>query len=143
MVDFFKQNPKQGMNAIYYGELIEQLRKIIPKKRYGLLSRGPIILQDNAKIHGTQHVIDIFNKHSFEHLLHPPYSPDIAPCDYYLFRSLKSYLRGKNFLTEEETKEAVLTFFESKPEEFYKKGIDELKTRLKRLIELEGEYVVD
>ncbi|GFV42526.1 histone-lysine N-methyltransferase SETMAR [Trichonephila clavipes] len=35
------------------------------------------------------------NALGWEVLGHPPYSPDIAPSDYYLFRSLQNYLTGK------------------------------------------------
>jgi hypothetical protein len=28
---------------------------------------------------------------------HPPYSPDLAPCDFFLFSRLKSTLKGKQF----------------------------------------------
>ena len=34
-------------------------------------------------------------------MLHPPYSPDLAPSDYYLFRSLQNYLNGKTFNDDE------------------------------------------
>ena len=39
---------------------------------------------------------------------HPPYSPDLAPCDFWLFPTLKENLRGSRFETTEEMKEAVM-----------------------------------
>jgi hypothetical protein len=33
---------------------------------------------------------------------HPPYSPDLAPCDYFLFPKMKSKLKGRRFDTIEE-----------------------------------------
>jgi transposase len=30
---------------------------------------------------------------------HPPYSPDLAPCDFYLFPKIKSVLKGTYFLS--------------------------------------------
>jgi hypothetical protein len=35
---------------------------------------------------------------------HPPYSPDLAPCDFYLFPKVKSALRGTHFQCVEEVK---------------------------------------
>ena len=35
-------------------------------------------------------------------LPHPPYSPDLAPCDFWLFSRIKDELRGKRFSTNEE-----------------------------------------
>ena len=40
-------------------------------------------------------------------LPHPPYSPDVAPCDFWLFSKLKQKLRGCRYETIEEMKEAV------------------------------------
>ena len=37
----------------------------------------------------------------------PPYSPDLAPCDFWLFPKLKENLRGYRYETIEEMKEAV------------------------------------
>jgi hypothetical protein len=34
--------------------------------------------------------------------LHPPYSPDLAPCDFFLFPKLKMKLKGRRFQTAEE-----------------------------------------
>ena len=38
---------------------------------------------------------------------HPPYSPDLAPCDFCLFPKLKEKLTGCRYETIEEMKEAV------------------------------------
>ena len=35
----------------------------------------------------------------------PPYSPDVAPADFYLFPKLKTPMKGKHFATIEEIKE--------------------------------------
>ena len=40
-------------------------------------------------------------------VLHPPYSTDLAPCDFCLFPKLKEKLRGCPSETNEEMKEAV------------------------------------
>ena len=76
-------------------------------------------------------------------LPHPPYSPDIAPSDYYLFRSLQNYLNGQEFKNEETIKEAISTFIDSKRPEFYRKGIEALSERWSQVIQSDGEYVID
>ncbi|KAG5346224.1 SETMR methyltransferase, partial [Acromyrmex charruanus] len=38
----------------------------------------------------------------YELLPHPPYSPDLAPCDFFLFPNLKKWLDGKKFTSNEE-----------------------------------------
>jgi hypothetical protein len=37
-------------------------------------------------------------------LEHPPYSPDLAPCDFYLFPQIRSLLKGTHFLLVEDVK---------------------------------------
>ena len=36
---------------------------------------------------------------------HPPYSPDLAPCDFFLFPRMKRDLKGKRFQNVEEVRE--------------------------------------
>jgi hypothetical protein len=33
---------------------------------------------------------------------HPPYSPDLAPCDFFLFPKMKLKLKGRRFETNED-----------------------------------------
>jgi len=40
-------------------------------------------------------------------LPHPPYSPDLAPCDFYRFPKLKSKLKGHHFGTMEKIQKIV------------------------------------
>ena len=44
---------------------------------------------------------------------HPPYSPDLAPCDFWSFPKLKEKLRGCRYEKIEEMKEAVTKVIDS------------------------------
>ena len=59
----------------------------------------------------------------FEILPQPPYSPDIAPSDFYMFPNLKSYLRGTQYGRNEGVIEAVDEFLWDKDNAFYFEGI--------------------
>ena len=83
------------------------------------------------------------NESSFELLPNPPYSPDLAPRDYWLFAGLKEMLQGKRFGSKEEVIAETEDYFESKDESFYKKGIEKLKKRWNGCITLEGNYVYE
>ena len=52
-------------------------------------------------------------------LPHPPYSPDLAPSDYWLFADLKKALQGKRFGSDEEVIAETEAYFESKDKSFY------------------------
>jgi histone-lysine N-methyltransferase SETMAR len=79
----------------------------------------------------------------WEILDHPPYSPDLAPPDYNLFRSLQNHLNNKKFERFEEVNDAILAYFESKPRSFYKAGTKKLATRWKTVIASNGNYIID
>jgi hypothetical protein len=44
-------------------------------------------------------------KHHITQVCQPPYSPDLAPCDFWLFLKLKMPLKGRRFQTANEIKE--------------------------------------
>ena len=66
---------------------------------------------------------------NFELLLHLPYSPDLAPSEYWLFADLKRMLRGKRFGSNEEVISETEVYFEAKDKLFYKKSIKLLEKR--------------
>jgi [histone H3]-lysine36 N-dimethyltransferase SETMAR len=74
---------------------------------------------------------------------HPPYSLDLAPSDYHLFRSMYHYLSGKNFNKPEEVKSSLEEYFASKPSSFYNNGIKNLVNRWKKVVESDGNYILD
>uniref|UniRef100_A0A6M2DT53 Putative histone-lysine n-methyltransferase setmar-like protein n=1 Tax=Xenopsylla cheopis TaxID=163159 RepID=A0A6M2DT53_XENCH len=97
--------------------------------------------QDNAPCHKSFKTMEKIVELGFELLPHPPYSPDLAPSDYFLFAHLKRMLAGKKFRTDEEVIAETEAYFEAKPKSYYKTGIEKLKDRYKRCIELEGNYL--
>ncbi len=71
---------------------------------------------------------------------HPPYSPDLAPCDFFLFPRLKKGLRGRRFGTMQAMKQAVKAELKLIPQEEFSKAIDQLVVRWTKCIEAKGEY---
>jgi len=63
--------------------------------------------------------------------------------DYHLFRPLKHFLRGKTFANYNDLKTAVTDFFASQPLEFWTKGIEELPNRWVKVIDSDGDYIID
>jgi hypothetical protein len=54
---------------------------------------------DNAPPHRAFSIREFLSKKIISILPCPPYSPDVVPCDFYLFPKLKSKLKGHNFGT--------------------------------------------
>ena len=73
------------INGAYYAGKLRQLRQEILRKRRGKLTYSVLLLQDNAPSHTSQVVMTAATECIFEIMSHPPYSPDMAPSDFYLF----------------------------------------------------------
>ncbi|UYV74067.1 hypothetical protein LAZ67_11002025 [Cordylochernes scorpioides] len=65
----------------------------------------------------------------WEVLQHPPYSPDLAPTDYHLFSSMSNHMRGTTFDDEEDLKTWLNNFFDTRPGDFWRNGINKLVER--------------
>ena len=87
------------------------------------------MLHDNARPHTAKLTRLKMIELGWEVLTHPPYSPDLAPSDYHLFRSLQNHLREKRFDDREALEVDLVNFFASKPAAFYKQGIHSLPER--------------
>ena len=87
--------------------LTDRLKPAIRSKRRELLSKGVVLLLDNARPHTAAHTAETLRKFKFQIMAHPPYSPYLAPSDYYLLGSFKEALRGRRFTSDQEVKEAV------------------------------------
>ncbi|PNF20424.1 hypothetical protein B7P43_G08132, partial [Cryptotermes secundus] len=70
-------------------------------------------------------------------LTHPPYSPNLAPSDFYLFKRLKSDLQGMRFV-DDAVIQTVWEWIHHQPQAFFKKGIRILPERWKKVLTLEG-----
>ena len=71
---------------------------------------------------------------------HPPYSPDLAPCDFWLFSKLKENLRGCRYETTEEMKEAVTKVIDMLTQEYFYGAFQKLLERYKKFITAGGDY---
>lgn len=126
---------------IYCGQLT-RMYEVLSQKYPGLVNRKRVLLQqDNARPHTAKVTRDkIEELGGIEILPHPAFSPDLAPSDYYLFRSMAKFLRGKRFESRENIESAVQQFFASKPKEWFYQGLKELAERWVRTIEYDGLY---
>lgn len=99
-----------------------------------------VFLDDNARPHRSRMTNAKVASLGWDRLDHPPYSPDLAPSDFHLFRSLEQFLRGVQFNNMREMRETLQGFFDSKSQEFYRRGIFKLIEKWEEVIEVDGEY---
>ncbi|GFW28576.1 histone-lysine N-methyltransferase SETMAR [Trichonephila clavipes] len=63
------------------------------KRKRPLLQNGFLLHHEDARPHIAHCVPDVSQQKYVEILPHPPYSPDLIPCDFWLFPQLKKPLR--------------------------------------------------
>ena len=68
-------------------------------------------------------------------VLHPPYSPDLAPCDFWLFPKL----RACRCETIEEMKEALMKVIDTLTEEDFHRAFEKLLERYNKCIAAGGD----
>ena len=99
-----------------YAFTMMALRENIRHKRSGKLS---VLLHDKAHAHKSCTSLAAIRKCGFVELNHPPYSADLAPSDYFLFRNIKKFLRGRRFPDDNAVKEAVTGYGDTQDVSFF------------------------
>ena len=95
---------------------------------------------DNAPFHRSKDTLELLDQENLATLPHPPYSPDLAPCDFYLFGYLKHCLKGLSFDTENELISAIWVIMTKIPKTTLHSVYEQWIHRLESVIEHGGEY---
>ena len=133
----------QTVNAAYYSKVIRvDLMGAIRKKRHTLASDAENIIfhQDIAPSHTAKHTQQELDVIGFQRLVHPPYSPDLAPLDFAYFPSLKSQLRGQKFDDRNELICAALRFTRNLGTEWFSEAYHKWFKRHRKCVKHNGEY---
>lgn len=131
----------QTVNKEYYLSVMRRLREAIRLKRPDLWKDNSWFLHhDNAPAHTALILRDHFAKNSTNIVPQPPYSPDLAPCDFWLFSKLKRTLRGNRFDSIEEIKDKSKKELMAIPAIEFEKCFEEWKTRWHKCIASDGDY---
>lgn len=125
---------------IYADQLSRVQAALIEKQPATVNRKGIILLHDNARPHIAKLTLKKISELGWEVLPHPPYSPDLAPSDFYLFRALQQFMKEKKYEKVEDIKNDISSFFQSKPSGFYKAGIQALVPRWRQVVENHGDY---
>ena len=71
---------------------------------------------------------------------HPPYSPDLVACDFFLFPRMKGQMKGKRFADVSEVKKKTLEFLSNISNEAFQKCFQQWEKCWYKYIESKGEY---
>lgn len=114
-------------------EVFGELRKDNRRRRI-------ILHHDNASSHTSYATTEFLSNQKIELMSHPPYSPDLAPNDFFLFPNIKNKLRGQRFSTPEEAVDAFKNHVLEVPQSEWKKCFENWFQRMEKCVNLHGEY---
>jgi histone-lysine N-methyltransferase SETMAR len=139
MIYYFKKGAT--LTGKLYCKLLAKLKSAIIRKRGDMWEDGVFLLHDNAPSHTSNIAQAAISDLGFTQLTHPPYSPDLAPSDYFLFSKLKEFLRKKTFKNDNQLENTTNRWLQRKPPSFYNEGISALPHRWNKCVNLGGDYV--
>ena len=129
----------QTVNKEYYVEVLSEFSQRFLGKRPALFKLAQWHFQrDNAPVHNSIFVTDYLTKMGIKTLPHPPYSPDLDPCDFWLFPKLRGCHRDERF---EEMSEAVTKVIDTLTQEDFHGAFQKLLERYNKCIAAGGDYL--
>jgi histone-lysine N-methyltransferase SETMAR len=131
----------QTVNSAYYCDVLQRLRENVRRLRPELWRQKNWLLHhDNPPSHIFLFTRECLTKNNMAVVIHPPYSPDLALCDFSLFPRLKIKLKGRRFDTidviEAESQAVQNTLTEHDFQDAFKKW----QKRWERCIHAERDY---
>ncbi len=139
-----------AVNAENYCQLLGHLKERIRKKRPHhwaridpedpLSNRSFFLHHDNVSPHTCVITLALLGESGIQMIAHLPYSPDLAPCDFFLFPYMKKKLRGQCFRNLDTLKEAVMNLLKETPKETFQDAILQLPIHWQKCVLAGGGY---
>ena len=124
----------------YVDQCLPKVLSAVSDRRPRTRHRGLLLHQDNAPAHRANQTRQFLEEQGVQEVGHPPYSPDLAPCDFFVFPHVKSKLRGIRFESPEAAVQAFIDGVESIPSSAWADCFAKWFQRMERCIQCNGEY---
>jgi len=98
-----------------------------------------LLHDDNASSHRALVTREFLAHNNVIALPQPPYSPDLAPCDFFLFPKMKLQLKGRRFDTEEIQRESQNVLGRLREQDF-QHAFQQWQRRWDRCLDAQGDY---
>ncbi len=138
--------PGETIDTDSYCAVLRRLKEHVRRKRPELWTMTPegywrmFLHHDNAPSHTSIPTLALLGESYLDMVNHPPYSPDLAPCDYFIFPRLKNDLRGQRFRTVADLQVAVRRTLRHIPAEDYSSAIRSMPIRWMKCVKAGGKY---
>jgi len=130
----------QTLNQQCYLEVLTRLWESVRRKRPGLWPGKGILHHDNVPAHDALRFREFLAKNSITKMDHPPYSPDLAPCDFWLYPKLKNAPKGQRFADLSDIQRNVKKLLRAILENDFQDCFRQWHHRLTKCIASQGEY---
>ncbi len=144
LAEFLPQG--ETIDADFYLEVLSRLKERIWCKCPGLWQRDENgdrtfwLHQNNATPHTATPTLAFFGESGINLVPHPPYSPDLAPCDFALFPHLKKQLRATRFANIQEVQDRVRLVLRHTETEVFYNALRNMAIRWKKCVAMQGDY---
>jgi transposase len=128
--------PGMTVNADFYCDVLRRLRENVWRKRPQKWRNQNLIIHHDRSFKVSQFLA----KNNMTVIPHPPYSPDLASCDFFLFPKLKLRMKGQTFDTTEEIQEESQRVLDTIPKRDFQGCFQAWQKRWDRCIRAKGEY---
>ena len=123
----------------YKNSVLKKVKEFYNKKRSSKGWSGVHLLHDNASSHKCEVVKSFLASEKVKVLNHPPYSPDLSPCDFFLFPRLKIMLSGNKYTSRSSLGSAIYHYLQQIPKEDYLSAFRDWVKRLQKCVSVKGE----
>ena len=128
------------MNSEYYEGLLEHLRNDVCRKRPEKWANGFILNHDNAPCHTSLLVWQFLSNKNIKVCPQPPYSLDLAPCDFWLFPKVKMTMKGKRFEPTQDIEVATTVLLKTLTKEDFQNCFRKWQERWDMCVRSNGQY---
>ena len=117
----------------YENSVLRKVNEFYNKKRPSKGWSGVHLLHDNASSHKCEVVKSFLAFENVNVLNHPSYSPDLSPCDFFLFPRLKKMLSGNTYTSRSSLGSAIYQCLQQIPKEDYLSAFRDWVKRLQKM----------
>ena len=104
-------------SLVYSTRILKKVKEFYNKKRPSKGWSRLHLLHDNASSHKCKVVKTLLASEKVKVLNHPPYSPDLSHCDFFLFPRLKKMLSGNKYTSRSSLGSAIYQCLQQIPKE--------------------------
>ena len=126
--------------GLYKNSVLKKVKEFYNKRRPSKGWSGVLLLHDNASSDRCEVVKSFLASEKVKVLNHPPYSPDLSSCDFFLFPRLKKMLSENKYTSRSSLGSAIYQCLQQIPKEDYLSAFCDWVKWLQICVSVKGEY---